>query len=121
MSLSISALRGHVVSKVEGGVGDDALIFHLDDGRRFKMHHEQDCCESVYLSDVEGNLDDLESLIISAEESTNSEVHSEYGESGLWTFYRFQTAHGYVVLRWVGYSDYYSLGVDFEEITNKED
>ena len=102
----------------------DEVIFTLDNGDRYRMWHWQDCCESVYLEDTTGDLQDLIGVpILKADEVTNrgdvfgntSYVNSgnaDYGESHTWTFYHFATIKGYVTLRWYGSSNgYYSESV----------
>lgn len=38
---------------------DDELIFTTIDGEVFKLYHSQDCCESVTIDDIVGDLQDL--------------------------------------------------------------
>lgn len=110
--ISIDTLVGQIVTNIER-VGDEKLIFETSDGSEYQMYHDQDCCESVYLQDVIGDLDDLvNSEIVLAEEVTN-EGEEEYG-TFTWTFYKFRTNKGDVTLRWYGSSNgYYSERVDF--------
>jgi hypothetical protein len=116
----ITELIGKTLTSVEKT--DDELIFVCDDGERYRMFHNQDCCESVTLDDVTGDLDDLiGSPILRAEETssnTNPEgVTKEYQGSFTWTFYKLATVKSWVDLRWYGESNgCYSESVDFEEI-----
>lgn len=96
----------------------DELIFTLDNGQRCKLYHEQDCCESVWIEDVIGELSDLVgSPLLMAEEISNDEDTGplpEYEDSYTWTFYKLATIKGYVTVRWYGSSNgYYSESVDF--------
>jgi len=104
-------------------VGDDQLVFTTNEGRRYELFHSQDCCESVTIESIVGDLSDLvgEPLLM-AEESTSDKnpegVTKEYQDSFTWTFYKFATRKGYVDVRWYGESNgYYSESVDFQEIT----
>ena len=37
-------LKGKILTNIER-VGDEELIFTCADGSKYKMYHEQDCCE----------------------------------------------------------------------------
>lgn len=90
---------------------DAVLRFDLTDGTIIEFYHDQDCCENVYIEDIIGDLSDLEnSELLEAEE--NSENDPDASESGTWTFYRFGTQKGSVVVRFYGSSNgYYGEGV----------
>lgn len=92
----------------------DEITFTFDDGRRFRMFHNQDCCESVGVEDVVGEWDDLLGAPLRmAEETMQADETGEY-ESATWTFYRFQADKGIVTVRWLGFSNgYYSESVDW--------
>lgn len=113
----IGSMVGAVVDRVVGDKGDDRMIFYAADGRAFHFYHSQDCCESVDIEDICGDLADLiGSPIVLAEEVSNEpEPEREYQpDSCTWTFYRFATAKGSVTVRWYGESNgYYSESVDF--------
>lgn len=118
----IKLLLGKTLVSIEGKVGDEVLRFVAEDGETFTMYHSQDCCESVNVEDIIGDLSDLiGSPIVRAEENSSSdppEGHKyEYQpESCTWTFYRVGTAKGTVVIRWLGTSNgYYSESVTFSK------
>lgn len=96
-------------------IGDEEILFSADDGSEFKLYHERDCCESVTIDDVIGDLSDLiGSPILAAEEATSHEGQPPDDDSVTWTFYKFATRKGYVDVRWCGESNgYYSESVDF--------
>lgn len=110
-------LIGKTIISIDGMVKDsEEIIFTTKCGKKYKMYHHQDCCEYVYLEDVNGNVENLlNSEILRADVKTECE-DDEYG-SITYTFYTFATIKGYVDLRWNGSSNgYYSESVDFELI-----
>ena len=121
MMEKFSDLLGRTLSGVEKP-NDAELVFTLDTGEKYKLFHEQDCCEDVFIEDIVGDLADLVGWpILMAEEitqDTNPEgVSKEDQESFTWTFYKLATVRGYVTIRWYGESNgYYSESVDFEAV-----
>lgn len=112
----ITNMVGRTFTHVTGEVGDDSMKFTDADGRWVEFYHSQDCCESVAINDIVGDLSDLvNSPIVLAEEVTNEpdpDKPSVHSDSYTWTFYRFATAKGTVTVRWLGESNgYYSEGV----------
>jgi len=120
--MGIEALVGYTIDRIEGGIGDSELTFIMYDGRRYRMYHDQDCCESVYLLDVVGDMQDLVGLPVLEANEESSEVDPEGAVpssqgSFTWTFYEFVTFKGRVTLRWHGSSNgYYSERVNFAEV-----
>ena len=39
--------------------GSDEIIFITSEGKKYKMHHNQNCCENVSIEDINGDLRDL--------------------------------------------------------------
>jgi hypothetical protein len=99
---------------VEARNTGEAIVFEDTEGIRYSLHHDQDCCESVYVEDVIGNLEDLVgSPLLMAESDYNSDEpkkreNTNYtDESFTWTFYKFATVKGYVTIRFYGSSNGY--------------
>jgi hypothetical protein len=114
--MSFSDLVGKKILNIESS--SDEIIFHTDNGS-FKMYHEQDCCETVSIEDIDGDLTDLiGEFVLAAEESSNSGTHDdEYHDSFTWTFYKIRTLKTSLTIRWYGSSNgYYSEGVSFYKI-----
>ena len=117
--VKFSILKGQTLRSVEKLEGDTELLFTTSDGKQYKAYHEQDCCESVVIEDIEGDLDDLiDTPILEAEEVTNSDdkMGRDFYESFTWTFYKLATIKGFVTIRWLGQSNgYYGEGVSLFE------
>jgi hypothetical protein len=132
--MNFEDLKGNTILNITNN--GDEIILNCIKGD-FKMLHHQDCCESVCVEDINGDLNDLiGSPILQAEESTSNDLSEEqlaekeaekkklgdayydYGDGSFtWTFYKLATIKGYVTIRWYGTSNgYYSESVDFEEI-----
>jgi hypothetical protein len=107
----------------------DELKLYLSDTNYVRLYHSQDCCESVYIDDICGDLDDLvgEPLLVAEEvvgytedpKGGDDDPHtlSGYDESYTWTFYRFATRRGWVTVKWYGSSNgYYSEGVSVDVV-----
>lgn len=121
-SASLSELLGKTMVSVENINGYE-LVFTTLEGEKYMLHHHSDCCESVTIESIVGDLADLtgEPMLL-AEESTSSKtpagVADKYWhvDSFTWTFYKFATRKGYVDVRWYGTSNgYYSERVDFSK------
>ena len=119
MAAELKDLIGKVLKSVTAS--EDELIFTLEDGKQYWLYHSQDCCESVTIESIVGDLTDLIGEPILVAEKVNGETPAGYKfeyepESYTWTFYKFATRKGYVDVRWFGESNgYYSESVDFDE------
>ena len=117
--MEFKELLGKTLTEIVGEVGGNRMTFKTSEGKEYVLYHSQDCCESVEINDINGELSDLLGTPITmAEEATNSNEPkpSEYCDSFTWTFYKLATQKGFVDVRWLGESNgYYSEGVDFCE------
>lgn len=97
---------------------DESITFYLDNAKSIRMYHSQDCCESVYIEDINGDLNSLLfKPMLQADEkiSTNKDSNSNTGESFTWTFYTLANISSVVDIRWYGSSNgYYSERVDLD-------
>jgi len=117
--MNIEILSGKTLSKVR--VWKHSIFFTLTTGEKYVMYHEQDCCESVTVEDVCGDVLDLVgNPILLAEEVVKESFSNEHQESETWTFYKLSTVKGSVTIRWYGTSNgYYSERVTFEPLRMK--
>lgn len=123
--MNFSDLVGMTMLSVEQ-IGDDVIRFTSCDNRTFVLFHRQDCCETVEIESIVGDLSDLVGVpILLAEEACSNDTPSDYvseyePDSQTWTFYKLRTIKGSVDIRWFGSSNgYYSESVDFEEVDIK--
>ena len=119
--MNVEILKGKILTRCYKD-GNDQIYFVSNDGKTFRQYHSQNCCESVIIEDINGTLDDLIGTpILIAEESTNKNpegfITNNHEPSHTWTFYRFMTMKGWVIIRWHGKSSgFYSESVNFEEV-----
>lgn len=114
---SFSGLIGKTITEIEGlEKENDSVIIKCATGEIYQMYHKQDCCETVDINDIVGDVADLlNSPVLTAEEriSDEPELPNNY-HSYTWTFYELATIKGSVTIRWYGESNgYYSESVDF--------
>ena len=91
------------------------MLFETATGEQFMFAHQQDCCETVRINDIVGDLQDLcgSPMLLAEEVRGATEPDEEHYESYSYTFYKFATRKGYVDVRWLGESNgYYSESVD---------
>lgn len=142
MNKDINELVGKTLSRIEV-VDSSEIKFYCESGEVYSLLHLQDCCESVVVDDICGDLQDLIGTpILVAEEVSNDEFVNAYEskftrksktgwrvdedgnycpESYTWTFYKFATIKGYVDIRWFGESNgWYSELVDFVQLNKAE-
>lgn len=120
---SIDEVIGKKIISVTGGKpGDDTFTMVFDDGSGITFYHEQSCCESVEIDDVNGNVKDMVGQILlkcNFTTSINEGSRSDWDDSWTWTFYHFATKNGYVDMKWYGTSNgYYSERVDVKLYDN---
>jgi hypothetical protein len=119
--LDISELKGKTLTEAKNNDNEE-IVFVTDRGETYKLYHDQDCCESVTVKDIVGDLNDLigSPLLMAEEVSSEGEPPPADGyepESYTWTFYKLATAKGYVTIRWYGTSNgYYSESVSFVKV-----
>jgi hypothetical protein len=125
-NVDVEELLGKIIVNIElrDDGEDDYIIFTTSEDDKYVMFHDQNCCESVSIEDISGDLNDLigTPILMAEEISEDGSINDEYSyESSTWTFYKFATIKGYVTIRWYGYSNgYYSESVDFIRLLNQD-
>ena len=102
----MAQMLGKTFVQVTGSVDSDGMMFETATGERFLFAHQQDCCETVRINDIVGDLADLVGEPLLMAEEVSGEIpeakEDEYIDSRTWTFYKFATRKGYVDVRWMG-------------------
>ena len=123
--MNIEYLLGRIIREVQHN--DQIITFVMDDGAIYDMYHSQDCCESVMIESIVGDLQGLVGTPLLVAECSYEKVEptdddddewSSY-ESRTWSFYKLATINGHVDIRWHGSSNgYYSETADLHERSN---
>jgi hypothetical protein len=91
----------------------DEVYFKISEQEVYRLYHDQDCCELVYVESIDGELEDLVGTPLQLVEETSNYGNTDWG-SETWTFYKLATVKGYVTIRFYGSSNgYYSESVYF--------
>ncbi len=92
----MTQMLGKTFVQVSGAVDSDEMLFETAQGERFMFAHSQDCCESVRINDITGDLQDLvgSPLLVAEEVRGATEPDEEHYESYTYTFYKFATRKG---------------------------
>jgi hypothetical protein len=121
MYANIRDLIGRTITEANQGenyFNGDIIQFACEDGSRWEMYHQQDCCEDVHIEDIAGaELADLvgETVLDAYESSNGGEL--EYDECEEWTFYTIRTMNHTLTIRWYGTSNgYYSMSAEFFKV-----
>lgn len=126
-SMEIEELKGKTLQGIAVDKDEDVIIFQDKTGQKYAMYHDQDCCETVRIKDICGDLEDIIGRpILLAEKTTNSndkerEEYKSY-DSYTWTFYKLATMKGAVTISWFGESNgYYSEEVRMKKLRQKKE
>lgn len=116
--MKINELVGETLAFIDASEGE--ILLTTQSGRRIRIHHEQDCCETVRVEDTQGNWHDLiGKVIIEATEDVQpqGDPPPEYQDSWTRTTLIFKVDDATVISKWIGESNgYYSESVDIEEL-----
>ena len=111
-----NVLRGAKILAIEGMAPSSETVTLTTDRGVLRLHHHQDCCESVAVEDVTGDPADLIGANI-RDFREDTKDHPDTSESWvqMWTFYNIVTDKADAQIRWCGASNgYYSISVSME-------
>ena len=125
MTVTLDRLVGLIPTQVIGTIGDETFKITFSNGAQVTFYHEQDCCESVDIDDIVGDVTKLignpltkACLKISDEDTPPTRDDSYPDDSTTWTFITLATVKGYVDIKFFGTSNgYYSETVDVKLVT----
>jgi hypothetical protein len=107
-----------LVGKTIVKLDEDGL--ETSDGNKYIFYHEQDCCESVGLFKMEGDVNNiLNSPVILAEEdgSEPKDFDAKYEDSYTFSNYFLETAKGRLEIYFLGSSNgYYGESMNFYKV-----
>jgi hypothetical protein len=119
--MSVESMIGSVVKSIDIDESNDDCLITLEDGRKFKIEHFQDCCETVQFYDASGDVHSLigKKLTNVTEDYNDDPIEEDLSCDGshTWSVYKFQTDENTVILRWYGDSNgYYSETTQLYEV-----
>lgn len=120
--MEFNEMVGKTLESIEGGdIGSERITFNFADGTAAASYHSQDCCESVKVTGVLGDIENIIGApIIAASEVCESEGEPkpEYPDSWTWTRQRIQTEKGEALFTWLGESNGYYGETPYFQITH---
>lgn len=118
--MDFSILVGKTLESIENS--GERLTFHIDDGTAYVSYHSQDCCESVQIDHVDGNVEDvIGQMIVEAEDWEDGDPVPDVKyqpESHTWTRQRIRTNKGEVTFHWLGESNGYYGETPYFQLTH---
>lgn len=119
--IEASSLVGEVLVYIDIDEKYNEILLTTESGKKIKIFHEQDCCESVRIEDTRGNWHDLIGKVIieaSADVRPGGDPPPAYPDSWTRTALTFRVDGATVISRWIGESNgYYSESVNIEDVT----
>ncbi len=112
-------LKGQIITKIEADSLD--VLIETASGNKYRIHHSQDCCESVDVERTIGNVEDILNQEITLAEEDSKEpdwCKKEYSDDyHTWTSFYLETTKGRFEIWILGESNgYYNESVSFEKI-----
>ena len=117
--LRLKSIINQTITNIVGAnENSDRVEFTLENGKKISMYHCQDCCESVGVDFIKGDINDIigTPVIEAYEDNEEPKNWDDAPESYTWTNFTIVTKKGKVVIKWLGTSNgYYSESVEVYE------
>lgn len=111
---------GKSIDRIDGGEsGSDSVTFFFTDGTAVVSYHSQDCCESVSIERVDGDIAALiGQSILEASGEYGDDPAPPHADSYTWTHHKLRTSAGEVDFVWLGESNGYYGETPYTRITH---
>lgn len=110
-------LKGQVIKTFD--IGDVSIGIELENGQKYSLYHEQDCCEYVRLIKSEGNIENIigSEVTLAEEDSSEPDGYNEkYDDSHTWSKFTLKTVKGQFTAWFLGESNgYYNESMTFKK------
>lgn len=113
-------LVGETLADIRKHTDEELRLTLKGDPTTYRLYHEGQCCEEVFIEDICGDLSDLigtpivRAEVVSSSNKPQDAMVQESKGSDTWTFYKLATVKGWVTIRFYGTSNgYYSEKVSF--------
>lgn len=124
------SLKGKTFKNIIINKTKDSISFITDDNKWYIMNHKQECCEHVFIKEIDNDIQSLVgSEILLAEcrinESTlkpGDEFYDDNYSDQTWSFYTLRTINNTCTISWYGVSNgFYSETVDLMLHVNEKE
>lgn len=112
-----SKVKGKKIYCIDRDPDNDLLVIEFTDSSELHFYHEQDCCEAVWLEQINDDLDAFDYAVVTSFEEKEIECGGDDYGTYTATFYTMKTSAGYLDFNFRGESNgYYSEGIDIKFI-----
>lgn len=117
--MEFSDMVGKTLESIDSS-DSERVYFHFADGTAWSSVHMSDCCESVAVDRIEGDVADVIGMpVLEAEEAHDNESDPpEHPDSWTWTRQRIRTENGEITIVWLGESNGYYGETPYLQITH---
>lgn len=112
---------GKTIESVLGAeAGSEDVTFFFTDGTAVSTYHSRDCCESVLIDRVEGDVQELIGKVIASasEDEAGTQDRDDVGDSSTWTEQTLEADGVKVMIVWLGTSNGYYGETPYTRITH---